>query len=284
MSDEQRASLEARTRAELAMNRLTDGELHVHCVRPLVVVEYKTPGLPIRSNSAALATDINQWVEEILALIHAVTTPASEIANQTNTLQAPRIEPPPSEIAARLPPQPNTASAVPVPNGPEASTRGQTSYMTDLGIGLCSELWAKPMNALLGPCATLGLRLSSLSRIAVIGGTQWSLARPADINIRHWQAGIEARLGASIWFALGAQVSILHLTPGNGLLPNSQIAYEPMLTMRGGYTVPLTAQRLATSAGLRSYPEYRDVRVNGQRAFRLPILAFTLGVEYEFDL
>ena len=284
LSSEQRASLEARARAELAMNRLSESEIQVNCVSPLVVVSYAANGISVRSSSAPLVQDINQWVEEILTLIHAVVAPSVGLGNSdtpasgasSETITSPVNAPNMSAPSKSLPTMSTEYSV-------EAPHRGESKSVS-LGGGLCAELWAKPMNALVGPCVSAGLRLSPFSRIAVTGATQWSTGKPDDIALHLWQGGVEARFGRSFWFALGMQLSAIHLVPSSDFLPRSRFAYEPTFALRGGLSTTLGGQKLVTGAGLRGYSAPRDVRLNGVTVFQLPMLALTLGIEYELDL
>ncbi len=284
LSNEQRASLEARARAELAMNHLTESEIHISCVLPLVVVVHATKDVPIRSSSATLVQDTNQWVEEILTLIHAVIAPPAGTTLNKPVADAPIVTYPPVENTPNSALQQQSSSAALTPLSPKASKRGETSQLIFGGGGLCSEFWAKPVNALMGPCVSLGLRISSFSRFAATGATQWSTAKPNDIALHLWQAGVEARFGRTAWFALGTQLSAVDLTPERNLSPKSKFAYEPTLALRGGFSASLAGQRLVTGAGLRSYAANRDVRVDDKSVFQLPWLALTLGIEYEIDL
>ncbi len=284
LTNEQQASLEARTRAELAMNHLTESEIHVSCVLPLVVVVYATNDVPIRSSSATLAQDTNQWVEEILTLIHAVIAPRAGTTLNTPAADTPIVTYPPIENTPNSALQQQSSSAASTPLSPTASKRGETSQLIFGGGGLCSELWAKPVNALIGPGVSVGLRITSFSRVAATGATQWSAAKPSDITLHLWQAGVEARFGRTVWFALGTQLSAVDLTPERNLSPKSKFAYEGALTLRGGFSTSLAGQRLVTGAGLRSYAANRDVHVDGKSVFHLPWLALTLGIESEIDL
>lgn len=284
LSNEQRASLEARARAELAMNHLTESEIHISCVLPLVVVVHAMKDVTIRSSSATLVQDTNQWVEEILTLIHAVIAPPAGTTLNKPVADAPIVTNLPVENPPNSALQQQSSSAALTPWSPKASKRGEISQLIFGGGGLCSEFWAKPGNALMGPCVSLGLQISSFSRFAATGATQWSTAKPNGIALHLWQAGVEARFGRSAWFALGTQLSAVDLTPERNLSPKSKFAYEPTLALRGGFSALLAGQRLIAGAGLRSYAANRDVRVDDKSVFQLPWLALTLGIEYEIDL
>ncbi len=266
------------------MNRLSGSEIQVNCVSPLVVVSYATNGVSVRSSSAPLVQDINQWVEEILTLVHAVIAPSVGLGTSDTTASGASNVTAPSAVNA-------PAMGAPSKSLPTMSTeysvepphRGEPKSVS-LGGGLCAELWAKPVNAFVGPCVSAGLRLSTFSRIAVTGATQWSTAKPDDIALHLWQAGADARFGRSFWFALGMQLSAIRLVPGIGFLPRSKFAYEPTFALRGGLSTTLGGQKLVTGVGLRGYSGPRDVRLNSVTVFQLPMFALTLGIEYEFDL
>jgi hypothetical protein len=284
LSSEQRSSLEARARAELAMNRLSESQIQINCVSPLVLVTYGANGVPIRSSSASLVQDINQWVEEILTLIHVVIAPSVDLTdNATAAPASGEPSPPVASVAASEMPS-ATLPATPNEFSFDASRRRPTSLSTFVGGGLCSELWAKPANAFAGPCASVGLHLSSFWRIAATGATEWSAAKPDNIAIHLWQAGAEARFGRAFWFALGMQLSAFSLVPDNGFLPRSKFAYQPTFALRGGLSTSLGGHRLVTGAGIRIYSMSRDVRLNNRTVFQIPMLALTLGIEYQFDL
>jgi hypothetical protein len=264
------------------MNHLAEGEIRIDCVPPLVVVAYATSGVPVRTSSATLVQDTNQWVEEILTLIHAAIAPTAESALSVPAASSPVATATPVEVAPA--PAAHSNSAIVAGDLPEPSRRRETSFSGFVGGGVCSELWAKPVNGLLGPCASIGLQLSPDLRVAATGATEWTTGKPSDIALHLWQAGGEARFGRNVWAAFGAQLSALDLTPDRNLSPNSTFAYQGTLTLRGGFSATLARGRLVAGAGLRSYPGNREVRVNREPVFQLPVLALTLGIEYEIDL
>jgi hypothetical protein len=150
-----------------------------------------------------------------------------------------------------------------------------------MGIGACAEIWAKPLAFLPGVCILVGLR-SSLARIAVTGGVQWSTSRVHDIGIRHWQAGVDWSFGHQFWFALQGQVSVVQLVPRAGLSPDAISTYDPSVTARAGISLPLQREHLLTGLGLR-LQQAHEVVVNGNSVFSVPNLALTMDVAYEFD-
>lgn len=83
---------------------------------------------------------------------------------------------------------------------------------------------------------------------------------------------------------VAAHLSWLHFAPSAELSPSSHGVVEPELALRVGYSFLGPRQTLGTALGLRTYPEYRDVRVNGAAAFRVPAVALTASLEYRFGL
>ena len=218
MAAELRASVEARARAELAMNRVTGGEINVHCWLPLVVVESTTP---VRSSSRHLVGNPDQWVDEILSMVHELLTPEVQPATLPSLAPQPIAEAPknPPAFVPPLPAPQQFAAPVAVASPPRPDLSHHVQLTPQIGIGLCAELWFKP-EVLPGPCAWFGIRHASWSQVAVGGGVQWAASRLNDIAIRHWHAGIEWRLGRTVWIAVGTQVSVYQLTPPQNLSPN----------------------------------------------------------------
>ncbi len=278
LSEEQRASIEVRTRAELALSPSSFSQLRVHCVSRWLLVEAVDGSNQVRTSSATLDSDTVLWADQILALTHSLVANNS----QGESVLRPQ-EPLAAQNARNESSRPNAPATPPAPPHRD-SPNGNQTHALNLAVGPCAEFWVKPTNLQLGPCATIGVPTSPRSRIAFTGGAQWSLVQPSDIEIRHWHGGIEVQFGQKWWLALGTQLSVLNLTPNNGLLPKSRNTFEPMLTIRAGYAATVAGQRLLASAGLRSYPESRDVRVDGHPAFTVPLVAVTAALEYEFFL
>jgi hypothetical protein len=230
------------------------------------------------------------WIEQILSTVHDLLTQKAEAAA------------PPAEIAAlpeQAPVQPVPEGAV-SPSGMTGDTRAKEEARApahdtsswrpesprgeplarNAGIGVCAEMWGKPLALLPGACASLGVR-SSLARIALTGGLQWSAARVYEIKIRHWHAGIEWSFGQPYWVALGAQVSAFQLTPKAGFSPASTSIYDPSVSVRVGRSMPLGGEHLRVGVGLRLQPAH-EVQVNGDSKFSVPNVAFTTDAAYDF--
>jgi len=268
-----------RTRAELALNPLAFSQLRVHCVSPLLVVEVVDSNNQIRTNSAPMDPDAQKWADQILALTHSL------VADTGQDASVPRPVAPPSAATARNEsPRPSALAVVPTAPPRRDSPDWYHAHTLSVAVGPCAEFWGSSTNLQLGPSATIGVPTLHQLRLALAGGSEWSLVQPSDIAMRHWHAGIEGQYGSTWWMAWGIQLSVLSLTPSKALLPKSQSAFEPMLTFRAGYTATIAGQRWLASAGLRSYPESREVRVDGQSVFTVPMLAITAALAYEFGI
>jgi hypothetical protein len=298
LSGELLSSLEARARAGLAMKRLSDGRMHIRCESDRASVEFEPKQGQSRRRDSSLAGEPEDFVEQILALIHDVTVPSEEAAARADEGLVPQ-EPSgnastpstaASTSASTTPPQAPPAQALPphrtvvAPAPRPAALTPAARVRLEPGIGACGELWAAKPLLLLGPCASFGFRLRPTWRIAASAAISWGTVEPSAIAVRNLGGGVEASFGEPFWLGLGARASWLRFTPDEGFAPSSQNAVEPELTLRAGYSWLGRRQSLAAALGLRAYPEYRDVRVNGSAAFRVPALALTATLEYRFDL
>lgn len=297
LSGELLSSLEARARAGLAMKRFSDGRMQIRCESGRAFVELEPTQGPSRRRDGALTGEPEDFVEQILALVHDVTSPSeatAALADESHFPQAPSDDASASSSAASTsasttppeapapgPPPHRTVSA-PAPRA--AAPKPAPPVRLEPGIGACGELWAAKPLLLLGPCASLGLRLRPTWRVAASFAISWGTAEPSAIAVRNLGGGVEASFGEPFWLALGARASWLRFTPDEGFAPSTQYAVEPELTLRAGYSWVSRRQSLAAALGLRAYPEYRDVRTNGSAAFRVPAVALTASLEYRFDL
>jgi hypothetical protein len=298
LSGELLSSLEARARAELAMKQLSDGRMHIRCASGRASVEFEPTHGPSRRHDSSLTGGTEDFVEQILALVHEVTvssevtaagtgesqlpqersgeaTAASAAASTSASTALPQAPPPPAVPPLRTAIAPAPRAAAPAPAAP---------VRLEPGIGACAELWAAKPLLLLGPCASFGFRLRPTWRIAPSFAIGWGTAEPSAIAVRSLGGGIDASFGEPLWLGLGAHASWLHFTPDAGFAPSAQNALEPELVLRAGYSWVDPRQGLAAALGLRIYPEYRDVHANGSAIFRVPALALTASLEYRFSL
>jgi len=283
MTPEQRASVEARSRAELAILGVTEGEIAIRCWPPLAIVQYAPDNEPSRSGSRHLVGETDAWIEQILSIVHDLFARKAE--SKVSAVQSPGPQSPRdrTESTPQPPAEPQKVDA-PAPITSQWKTEAPKAepLVTQASVGACAEVWAKPLDILPGVCAWFGLR-SSFSRIALVGGVQWAAARVQDITIRHWQGGLEWSLGHPLWFAVSGQLSVFQLTPNTDLSPTSRNTYDPSVTLRGGTSLPVGGQHLQAGAGIRLQPGH-EVHIDGRTVFSVPIAALTLDLAYEFEL
>lgn len=309
LSLEQRSSLEARLRADLTMERIFDAELRVSCEGTRAVVAFARAGQPLQLRSAELSPDASGWVEEILALSHLLTSPSEpqpatsepkldERASTSFPSEASPSSPPAAVEADAASPTPTPPSSPPLarrsasnsqsdatsPYHSESSGRRDGRPLFEVGVGAAGEIWANELFGTVGPSFALGARFSPLLRLGLFADLAWGTARPSDLGLFAYRLGAEARFGQRFWLGVGVSVTGFEVTAASQLSPVDQSALDPTLTSRIGYSIVLGQQALSLSAGLRASPKYHDVELNGQRQYRLPLVAPSLGVEYSLGL
>jgi hypothetical protein len=135
-----------------------------------------------------------------------------------------------------------------------------------------------------GPSAVLAARFSPSLRVGLFAELAWGTARPSDLGLFAYRLGAEARFGQRFWLAVGVSATRFEVTAASELSPSDQSVLEPTLTSRIGYSIAFGQQTLSLSAGLRAFPEYHDVLLDGQRQYRLLLVAPSLGIEYSLGL
>jgi hypothetical protein len=164
------------------------------------------------------------------------------------------------------------------------SGRRKGRPLFEVGVGAAGEIWANELFGTVGPSFALGVRFSPSLRLGLFAELAWGTARPSDLGLFAYRVGAEARFGQRFWLGVGVSATGFEVTAASQLSPVDQSALDPTLTSRIGYSVALGQQALSLSAGLRASPEYHDVELNGQRQYRLPLVAPSLGVEYSLGL
>lgn len=296
LASEMRSSLEARTRAQLALKNLQTGHVHIDCAQGRVRVEFESSSGAIAEQVLALSGEPATWVETILALVHQLTSPASETspasvsefpseAAATTATTEPTTPPStplvPPVATTTSPATPPAASASQSTPDSSSATRGRpaTELRFEPGLGLCSELWTNEPLLLLGPCASFGARLAQF-RVAPTLGFAWASAKPDGISLATTTLGLETTYGERWWVGGGFQLSWSHLDAPEELSPETETLLEPALTIRGGYMFTSSVHRFVVGLGLRVAARYREVRVDSTPVFVIPILAPLAAVEY----
>lgn len=298
---EQRASLEARLRADVAMSKASDIELDVRCEAPVVKVEHSRSGALIASKTATLAANPSDWVEQILALCHSLLAPSS-LAPSSSPVVTESERAFPTDIPA---PETTTRSEPPSivetpPATPAAAKRERTAvraapspratpstpaagYSLGGELGTFAELWASPQVGVVGPRAAVSLRLVPELAVQLGGAVGVGLTSPDALSTRVYAGSAEARLGRRWWLGVGAALAVISVTADNELAPDARRVSQPALTVRAGRTFAKNEHGIAVSVGLRASASSHDVRVNGESSFRVPVLAPTLTLEYRYN-
>jgi hypothetical protein len=285
------ASLEARARADLSMKRLEGWHLRVTCDGPRARVEFTPAGGPVSVREGALIGEPEDWVDRVLSLVHdtAALEEAAPPANDAEFSAAHvRPEEPeattqaaepvrPAERPKQLAPQPDAR-----PRG--ASPRRAVAVRLEPEASIGAEVWTAEPLVLVGPAASLGIRLERRFRIVPTAAAAWSAGSKEDIAVRLIEGGVDTVLGERWWLGVGGRVAWLRFEPRQQLSPVTRTIVDPALVVRVGLSIPVGNGRLSTSVGARAYLERHDVRVDGAVTLRVPNVAAFAAVGYAAEL
>jgi hypothetical protein len=292
LSAELQASLEARSRAELSMKRLEGWHLRITCAGPRAAVEFTPAGGPVSVREGTLIGEPEDWVDRVLSLVHDATAidepppPASTTnfppAQERPEAATPAVEPvrpveQPKQLSTQLATQPNARAA-------DASPRRAVAVRLEPEVSIGVEVWTAEPLVLIGPAASLGIRLERRLRIVPTAAAAWSAGLEQDIFVRLIEGGVDAVLGDRWWLGLGGRVAWLRFEPRPALSPVTRTIVDPALILRAGLSLPLGSGRLSTSVGARAYLERRDVRVDGSVTLRVPNVAAIAALGYAAEL
>jgi hypothetical protein len=187
LSEEEWASVEARTRADLAVKGMQLGRLTVSCTHGAASVEFVASGYPSARRSAQLAQDSAERVDQLMTLVDWVTaqaaqsvaefpTPTTAEPDTADSEPAPAAEDgaasAPVRSAASTAGQPHQSSAP--ARSPEQSPHVEPGVVGDveLGAGLGGELWATQSLGTLGPRVGVGIQVAPRLRLRVVAGVE----------------------------------------------------------------------------------------------------------------
>jgi hypothetical protein len=292
LSAELRASLEARTRADLSMKRVEGWQLRVVCDGARAAVEFTPAGGVVSRREGALAGEPEDWVDRVLALVHEASSvpdeppPASPPASDaTFSVDTARPEPARTSDEPAPPVAPPPPPATRVDSGPfrpVVETPFALALEPEASLGV--EVWPAEPLVLLGPAASVGLRLERRFRLVPTVSAAWSTGSSSAIAVRSLDGGLDAVLGVKWWVALGARVAWLRFDPPSALWPVSRTVVDPALVGRAGLSIALGPGRVSACVGARTYAERRDVRLDGTVALRVPSVALLAAVGYAAEL
>jgi hypothetical protein len=283
LSHDERASVEVRARADLAVKGLNDGSIELTCADGQARVEYAAPGRATQHRSAPSAGDSKQLLERLLALLDEATSASREAAV---TAQNAEYEPPPvadSEVAAKVARSRESPrrKLSPAPRTPAAPPSWR---QIEVGVGISSEFWVSEVTAAVGPKLGVGLTLYPKLRARLTGALLLASHRPEDIASRLFLLGAEAEWRAvqRIGLAAGANLSQLVVVPRPGWSPSSQSSLVPGLHARLELHFPLAGEGVVLGPEIVLRARGREVELDGRTILDVP--AFCAGFLLELRL
>lgn len=311
LSDDDRASLEARALADLAVKQLEVGVLRVTCSEGTGEVSFRS-GAFERASAAALPETGRARVEALLVLVDAVTTAAQNerappvvTAPESPELATAPAPPSPTPVPVPVPPSsapappaapaasppvpPPMPVAVPVPVPAAAVPAEQATPSVrpwHLGAGVEAELWATEVSGAVGLRLRGGRKLAApIALGAVVGGDRAS-SEPEAVSVRVWHAGVEAAAcaEAALCVVLGTRLTRLSAEASGDWSPASHAKTMLGGTLRLDYVIDLGRLQLVPGAGVLVYPARRTVTLNGERVLSVPRLTGSGVLELRWPL
>lgn len=300
LSEDERASVEARARADLAIKGLAGGVLSVTCSEGMGRVSFQWGELE-GAQAGALPDVSRATVETLLQLVDAVTT-ESERARSEAPLVTPSalppepgstpapVEPaPPSEApaAARTAPVP-VATPAPAPAAAPASrsSRSGSTNPWHVGVGVEAEMWATEATGAFGLRLRAGRRFALPLVLSGVVAADAASAEPEAVTVRVWRAGLEVAgcASESVCIVLGAQLTRMVADGPVDWSPASHANTSFAGTVRLEYVVDLDPLELAPALGVLLYPARRTVTLNDERVLSVPQLtgSFVLELRWRF--
>jgi hypothetical protein len=292
----ERASLEARVLAELAMKRISEGHLEIRCEAKDAIVDYSMRARTVRRASTPLPAETRLFAESILPLVDQITSDSTlgppPLATFEPAPLAPRAAPAPAPAAESppVPPRRPRPRSQPPPAREAVHDDASTTEMHEQrftllpAFGVRSEIAADFGRAseplLLGPGAALGLDLPLGVRLEAMASLTWSVETIRGIGVRHFTSGLHANVGGRLFLGAGAYVSWSHFFADAALSPESRNLVDPAFGLRTGYELSIATHSFVPALGFIARPRYHDVRINGEPVFRMSSLSMILTVEY----
>jgi hypothetical protein len=304
LTEEQRAALESRAKAELLV-RHESGTLLIACSAGAAVVRWQPQAGAAREDRIELGSDARRTQERILEAVDRLLSPAP-----VSAVPAPPVaEPAPVQPAAELPPLPPAlkppapkprasrapapmprapqSTAVPAPRAlaPQPASSDEAPFVEVLG-GAGFELWSSEAGAVLGPEARVVAGLPAGWAISAGALLAWTLRAPEDVSGRllRGRLGAEYHLGPARRFRVGAALLLDWLTATRDVEASSETEHDLGLAGLIGARYLLFAPPLRLALGpdltLRGAPV--RVVIADREVFRIPALAAGASAELVF--
>jgi hypothetical protein len=295
LSEEQRASIEARARADLAVKGLVSGTVALSCSNQLSRVDYLAPGRANERHSAPSTVETTQLVEQLLALLDAATTavaaaerelpaPGSDQVSVTAASAARAAKPAAPAATSRAAktgvPRSNSSPRDPAPG----ELRSPSPRELELSAGGETELWLSEVFAVVGPRLGAGMVFDQRFGLRAVGGLSFASARPADMGSRVYWAGFEGewRFVPSAAAVAGADLSSLGVTAPADWQPESRSSLALGLRARLELSWRFGRQRLSVGPFVLLRSKSRAVVFDERQVLSVPLLVSGLLVDLRF--
>lgn len=285
LSEDERASVEARAFADLAVKGREHGILQLTCAGGTARVTFRS-GEFERAGEASLPDQGQARVEALLALVDSVTAAAQPLESeperplQSEPEPQPELEPGTVAVPVVVP----VPVPVPVPPRPRAAPEPGASPLVDpradsgrpwhVGAGLEAELWATEVSGAAGLRVRGGRKLAGPLALGVVLSGDLASSEPDQLSVRVWRAGVEAAACAdqALCLVLGTQLARLSAEGPADWSPRSHVKTTLGGTLRLDYVVDVGRLQLVLGAGMFLYPARRTVTLNGERVLSVPRL------------
>jgi hypothetical protein len=280
LSHDDRASVEARARADLAVKGLREGSIELSCADGRARADYAAPGAPHQSRSAPSAADPRQLVEQLLALLDDATTTSLDAP------ATPREGERPPVVGLELPRVAPSSKPLLENAGADSSAAVAPSgwRRIELGIGIAGELWFAEITAAIGPRFGVGVALYPELYVRLSGAMLLASQRPEGIGSRLYALGAEAewQLAERMSLVMGANLSQLVIIPQDEWTPTSRSSLLPGLHARLPFRFVSGYVALGPEVVVRS--RQRDIQLDERTALEVPAVCAGLLLELRFGV
>ena len=287
LNPEQRASVEARSLAELQLKQIVSGLLQLSCSSERARVEFRAPGRRDAVRSVRLAEPSTLVVEQLVALADWATrdvdtSPSAfqerevghDIASTGSGWSPPPAlsAPPGTLLGGSLSPTPQRAKGS--AELPPLDRSREALITIDVGLGISSELWATEVLGAVGPRVSARVGNSDGLRVGGFGSLEWAAQHPGGASIGLQRAGIEGawRVSKPIWIVAGASVTRLAIDAPTGSVPPSRSSVELAFLLRPEFVVELGEFQGALGPSFSLYRQRKVIALDRVRVFSVPAI------------
>lgn len=289
LDDDGRAALEARARADLVLERVSEGTVFIACRESTARIAWRPSTGDSRDATVSLPADRPGSVDALLQVVHSVLVDV--VASTPGPSLDPEVAPPPAPPPPSPPPPPELATPSAIPSDGSAGTSTpveretpprRTSSRWRALAGARSELWSGAIAGAVGAQAGVRVGLPGPWRLAVLAGPSWGTTSASGIHA--WSLWAAARVELVPWnhlvLSVGGEARLLWAGSTPQTFTQSQLEGTTGGAVLGaGYRTVLGPLDLSVGPSLEGLVRPVIVQVNGQEAFRLPTFVASLSLE-----